>query len=103
MPPPAAPEFERPEPGEIIDRTGSFSFAVKPAEGAEGYLWGFFQNGEMVWENLRDEGQLSAAEYTISVGSEANNRFVPGELKVSVRASIDGQWSDASVVIVHLR
>jgi hypothetical protein len=103
VPPPAAPEFERLEPGEIIDRTGSFSFAVKPAEGVEGYLWGFFQNEEMVWENLRDEGQLSGAEYTISAGSEAHHRFVPGDLKVSVRASIDGQWSDAAVVTVHLR
>lgn len=101
--PPAAPGFERPEPGETIDRTGSYLFAVKPAEGAEGYLWGFFQNGEMVWENLRDEGQLSGTEYTIAAGTEAHSRFVPGELKVSVRASIDGQWTDAAVVTVHLR
>jgi hypothetical protein len=57
----------------------------------------------MVWENLRDEQQLSGNEYEILAGSEAHSKFVPGALEVSVRASADGQWTEATVITVYLR
>jgi len=97
------PVFEYPTDGGIIDYEGAYLFKVTPVEGADGYLWGFFQDGEMVWENLRDEGELSGTEYGIQVGSEAHGRFVPGEIEVSVRARVEGEWTEAGVVRVNLR
>jgi len=96
-------QIEYPADGQTVDYASDYSFKVEPIEGADGYLWGFFQDGEMVWENLRDEQQLSGNEYEILAGSEAHSKFVPGELEVSVRASADGQWTEAIVVTVYLR
>ena len=78
-------------------------FKLKPIEAADGYLWSFFQNGVMIWQNLRDEGQLSGIEYGIHPGSEGHTRFVPGEVDVWVRASINGQWTGAIIITVRLR
>lgn len=103
LPQPVVSRFEYPLDGQTIDYTGDYSFKVEPVEGADGYLWGFFQNGEMVWENKRDEQQLSGNEYEILAGSEAHSKFVPGELEVWVRATVNGQWTDAITVIVTLR
>ena len=64
-------------------------FKLKPIEGADSYLWSFFQNGEMVWQNLRDEQQLAGIEYGIHPGSEAHSEFSPGDVEVWVRASIN--------------
>ena len=97
------PSFIYPVDGQVLDYEGSYLFKVKPVPGAQGYLWGFFQNGEMVWENFRDEGVLSGDEYGIHPGTLANSRFVPGPVEVWVRASINGQWTDAAVITIHLQ
>jgi uncharacterized delta-60 repeat protein len=103
--PPATivPSFIYPVDGQVLDYEGSYLFKVKPVPGAQGYLWGFFQNGEMVWENYRDEGVLSGDEYGIHPGTLAHSRFVPGPVEVWVRASIHGQWTDAAVITIHLQ
>jgi hypothetical protein len=69
---------------------------------AQGFLWGFFQNGEMVWENLTDEGTLSGNEYGIVEGSVAYSKFTPGSVEVWVRAWIDDEWTDASIITIYL-
>jgi competence ComEA-like helix-hairpin-helix protein len=101
-PKPIVPVFVYPVDGQVLDYEGSYLFKVKPVPSAEGFLWGFFQNGEMVWENYRDEGILSGDEYGIHPGTLAHSRFVPGPLEVWVRASINGQWTDATVITIHL-
>jgi len=78
-------------------------FKVKAIPSAEGFLWGFFQNGVMVWENYRDEGTLSGNEYGIHPGSIAHSKFAHGDVEVWVRASINGQWTDATVITIHLQ
>ena len=101
-PKPVVPEFIYPVDGQVLDYEGSYLFKVKPVPSAEGFLWGFFQNGVMVWENYRDEGILSGDEYGIHPGTLAHSKFVPGPVEVWVRASIDGQWTDAAVITIHL-
>jgi len=101
-PKPIVPVFVYPVDGQVLDYEGSYLFKVKPVPSAEGFLWGFFQNGEMVWENYRDEGILSGDEYGIHPGTLAHSKFIPGPVEVWVRASIDGQWTDAAVITIHL-
>jgi hypothetical protein len=72
-------------------------------EDAQGYLWGFFQDGVMVWENLRDEGHLSSNEYGIWTGTTAHDKFSIGDVQVWVRAWVNGEWTDATVITIHLR
>ena len=97
-----APVFVYPVDGQTLDYEGSYLFKVKRIAVAESYLWGFFQDGVMVWENYRDEGTLSGNEYGIHPGSLAHSKFVPGDVEVWVRASINGQWTDATVITIHL-
>jgi hypothetical protein len=95
--------FIYPVDGQILDYEGSYLFKVTPMDGADGYLWGFFQNDVMVWENFRDEGVLSGTEYSIPEGSFAHNKFIPGSVQVWVRASINSQWTDPTIITIYLR
>lgn len=95
--------FIYPVDGQTLDFGGSYHFKVTPTEGADGYLWGFFQNGEMVWENMRDEGTLSGTEYGILEGSFAHSKFVPGYVEVWVRASINGAWTEPTIITIYLQ
>ena len=99
----SSPVFLYPRDGQTLSYDGDFLFEVEPIEGADGYLWGFFQNGEMVWENLRDEGATSGNDYGILSGSESHSRFEPGEVDVLVRASVAGQWTEAAAIAIYLR
>ena len=94
--------FEYPLDGQEIGYDGAYLFKVNPVKGAEGYLWGFFQNGEMVWENQSDEGQLSGNEYGIWETDEAHGKFIPGLLEVSVRANLGGQWTEPTIITIQL-
>ena len=76
---------------------------MKPIEGADGYRWVFIQNGVEVWDSFRNEQQLAGNEYGIHPGTEAHSKFVPGELEIWVRASIDGQWTYAGIAVIYLR
>ena len=89
--------------GQTLDYDESYLFKIEPTEVAEGYLWGFFQNGEMVWENLRDEGELSGVEYSILPANEAHNKIQRSELQVMVRAAIAGGWSEPLSITITLR
>jgi uncharacterized delta-60 repeat protein len=102
-PQPIVPVFVYPMDGQVLDYEGSYLFKVNKLPAAEGYLWGFFQNGVMVWENYRDEGVLSGNEYGIHPGTLAHSQFAPGPVEVWVRASIKGQWTDAAVITIHLQ
>ena len=103
LPRPTSQVFEYPRDGHPLDYAGSYLFKVRPIEGADSYLWSFFQNGVLEWQNLRDEKQLSGNEYGIHPESAAHGKFVPGELEVWVRASINGRWTDAIIITTRLR
>ena len=97
------PVFVYPAYGATLDYDGSYLFGVEPITSAQGFLWGFFQNGVSVWENLRDEGTLSGNEYGILPGTVAHSKFVPGSVDVWVRALINGQWTDATIITIYLQ
>lgn len=97
------PVFDYPVDGQTIDYIYSYLFRVEPVGNAQGFLWGFSQNGTLVWENLRDEGVLSGNEYGIHPGSAAHEKFVPGNVDVMVRVMVNGQWSDATTITITLR
>ena len=98
----SGPAFDYPVDGQVLDFEGSYLFRVHAVPHAQGYLWGFFQNDVMVWENYRDEGTLSGTEYGIHPGTVAHSSFAPGEVEVWVRAMIKGQWTDATVITIQL-
>jgi len=98
----SGPVFDYPVDGQDLDYEGAYLFRVLPMDEAQGFLWGFFQNGVMVWENYRDEGILSGNEYAIFTGTVAHAQFVPGDVEVWVRAWIDGDWTDATIITIHL-
>lgn len=95
--------FLYPADGQVLDYEGAYLFKVTPVEGAEGYLWGFIQNGNMVWENMRDEGGLSGDEYGIMDGTTAHSQFAPGYVEVWVRAGIQGNWTEPTVITIYLQ
>jgi len=97
------PSFIYPVDGQTLDYEGAYLFKVTPVEGADGYLWGFFQENVMVWENFRDEGGLSGTEYGILEGSIGHGKFATGPVQVWVRASINGQWTDPTVITIYLK
>lgn len=97
------PIFDYPQDGQTLDYPGAYMFRVHPVAGAQGYLWGFFQNGVLIWENWRDEGHLSSNEYSILPGTNAHTRFSVGDVQVWVRAWMGSEWSDATIITIHLR
>ena len=99
----AGPVFDYPVDGQTLDFEGSYLFRVQPIPSAQGYLWGFFQNGVMVWENWRDEGTLSSNEYGIHPDTVAHSKFALGAVEVWVRTWMNSQWSDATVVTIYLQ
>ena len=98
----SGPVFDYPVDGQDLDHEGSYLFRVLPMDEAQGFLWGFFQNGVMVWENYRDERILSGNEYSIHPGTVAHAQFVPGDVEVWVRALVNGEWTDATVITIPL-
>jgi hypothetical protein len=96
------PSFVYPTDGQTLDYGKSFLFKVNPVNGASGYLYGFFQGGTAVWENYHDEHILSSTEYGIATDSPGHRAIHPGALQVWVRALVDGQWTDATIININI-
>lgn len=97
------PTFIYPVDGQVLDYKNSYLFKVTPVSGANEYLWGFFQNNVLVWENLRDEGVLSGTEYGIDESSYAHSKFQQGLVEIWVRAKINGEFTDAAIITINLK
>jgi len=99
------PYFIYPVDGQILNYGNGhwYMFKVTSVPGASGYLWGFFQNGVMVWENYRDEGQLHGVRYDIGPSHPAYGILQPGAVTVMVRALVNGQWTNAAVITITLQ
>jgi lysophospholipase L1-like esterase len=97
------PSFIYPKNGQTLDYEGAYLFKVKPVPGASGYLWGFFQGGKMVWENYRNERKLSGTEYGIQPGTPAHKKFVKGTVAIWVRGLVNGKWTKATIITIHLQ
>jgi hypothetical protein len=98
----AMPSFVYPVDGQRLDFEGDYLFKVTPVPGVNQYRWGLKQGGELLWENLRDEGHLSGAEYGILAMTPAHNRFKVGRVEVSVQASMGNAWSDPRIILINL-
>lgn len=96
------PTVVSPSDGQTLDFNGNVSVSVDPVEGSSGYLYGFFQNNSMVWENYANERQLSGTEYTIAANTPAHAAIKPGPLQIWARASVNGAWTDATILNVTL-
>jgi hypothetical protein len=97
------PSFIYPKNGQTLDYEGAYLFKVEPVAGATGYLWGFFQSGQMVWENYRNERKLSRTEYGIQPGTPAHKKFAKGNVEVWVRGLVNGKWTKATIITIHLQ
>ena len=95
--------FAYPKDGQLCGYDGPFYLQVNPVKGADGYLWSFYQNGELVWENLRDEGSLSTNNYVFEKSSLAHDSYMPGDLTIGVRAKLFGGWSKEATITVKIR
>jgi pimeloyl-ACP methyl ester carboxylesterase len=100
-PSPTRPTVLSPTSGQMLDFGGTYTVEVSPVAGASGYLYGFFQDGSPVWENYANEHQLSGTEYSVPPSGHA--AFHPGPLDIWVRAYVNNQWTEASIVKVTLR
>lgn len=100
--PEAGPTFVYPQDGQTLDFGGAYMFKVNPVDQATGYLFGLFQNGTMVWENYRDEHQLSGTEYAVQPDSPGHSAFVRGPVQVWVRALVNNQWTNATIININL-
>ena len=77
-------------------------FQVNPVDGAEGYAWIFIQNGNVIWDTLKDEQRLADTEYSIPDTGILNDKFSPGELQVQVKTRIKGVWAEPAMIKVYL-
>lgn len=107
IPPTAVPRpnpavFVYPVHGQELGYSGDYLFMVEPMDGVDGFLWSFFQDGGLVWENQRDEGSLSSNQYGIYAQTAAHDRFHPGNVEVVVYVIAHGQWSEASSITILL-
>ena len=97
---PPGPVVTTPAFGQLVDYAGDLPVNVEPVSGASGYLYGFFENGTAVWENSRTISTLSGTDYTIKAGTPAHEAIKPGPVDIWVRALVNGQWTDATIIKV---
>lgn len=104
VPMPGAPEMVYPRNGQTLDLEGAYMFKVNRVASASGYLFGLFQDGQMVYENYRDTKKLSTnGEFALSPSNPAHNRFHTGNMTVMVRALVNGRWTDARTITITLK
>lgn len=98
------PTFVYPTNGQVLDYEGSYMFKVTPVQGASGYLFGFFQDGQMIYENYADDQTLSPdGEFALHRGNPHRLAFDPNlPTKVMARALVDNQWTNASEITITL-
>lgn len=100
----SAPEMVYPQNGQTIDLEGAYMFKVRPVDGATGYLFRLFQNGDMVYENYRDTKTLSSnGEFALWENDPAHAKFHAGQIKVMIRVYVENQWTDAREIYVTLK
>ena len=103
------PMWITPLDGETVPYPNDLVFEVAPVNGAVGYLYGFKENDQFVWENNANEGHLDGTRYILTKGStgyfavgNGANGQVSWPLQIWVRAYIlqGGQyhWTEASII-----
>lgn len=97
-------EMVYPQDGQVLDLEGGYMFKVKHIEEASGYLFDLFQDGKLVYENYRDGGQLSLnGEFALWDADPVHANFHAGNLVVTMRALVKGQWTDTRTINLILK
>lgn len=97
------PEMVYPVDNQTLDLEGAYMFKVKPVTGSSGYLFGLFQDGQMVYENYRDTRTLSSnGEFALWETNPFHAKFHTGPVSVWVRAYVNNQWTDARIITINL-
>lgn len=99
------PNMVYPQDGQTLGygAPNQYLFKVTQVAGATGYLFGFFQNGVLVYENWRDDKQLSRdGEFGVVPGTYGYSRLQQGDVEVWVRAYNGSVWSDPKIITIHL-
>ncbi|MCA9123222.1 MAG: PPC domain-containing protein, partial [Planctomycetales bacterium] len=94
--------FVYPGDGQDLDYGGTYTFAVTPVANAEGYMFGFYQNGQLVTYQYNHATDPEAAEFAIHPGDQAHADVAPGNAQVYVWARVDGQWTAPSGISINL-
>ncbi|MBI4138370.1 MAG: hypothetical protein HY482_02110 [Candidatus Wildermuthbacteria bacterium] len=100
-----APEMAYPADGQVLNYgyPHGYMFKVKQVAGATGYLFRFFQNSEMIYDNQRDGGQLSPnGEFAVWTNNPFYGRFKEGDVEVRAQALVGGQWGQTRVINIKL-
>src|SRR4051812_20407833 len=72
------PRWVTPSDGSPLPYMNDLTFAVDPIPGASEYLYGFFENGKMVWENYANGRHLSGTTYVLRKGSAGHRALGRG-------------------------
>ncbi|MBI2085978.1 hypothetical protein HYT74_01410 [Candidatus Daviesbacteria bacterium] len=100
----SAPEMVYPRNGQTLDLEGAYMFKVKPVAGATGYLFGLFQDGQMIYENYRDTKRLSPdGTFALRENDSNHAKFHTGPVKVMIRAYVNNRWTDAREITITLK
>ncbi len=95
---PGAPEMVYPGNGQTLVLEDAYMFKVKPVTGASRYLFGFSQNGVMISENYSSNG-----EFAIWPNDPVHTQFQAGNVTVSIKALVNGNWTDAREITIILK
>jgi len=109
----SGPQWITPHDGDTVPYLNDLVFQVQPVDNSVGYLYGFFENGEMVWENYANEGHLDGTQYVLKKGSRGHHALGSGAqwrvswpLQIWVRGYIHQgsqyHWTEASIINVTL-
>lgn len=100
----SAPVMIYPQNGQTLDLEGAYMFKVQPIPGAQGYLFGFFQNGVMIYENWRDTRRLSPdGVFNIWESDPAHAKFKAGPVQVWIRGWVNNRWTNAREITIILK
>jgi hypothetical protein len=105
------PRWVTPSNGSVLPYMNDLTFTVEPISGAGEYLYGFFENGKMVWENYANERHLNGTTYMLHKGTAGHRALGSGAggrpswpLQLWVRGYISSggghHWSEASIINV---
>jgi hypothetical protein len=94
--------FVSPQEGEIMDAS-HMTFSINPVPASEGYAWIFKQNGEVLWDTLKDEQRMTGKVYSLPDYEGFLEKVKSGELTVQVRARVKGEWSEPVEITVKVK
>jgi hypothetical protein len=101
------PKWLDPRNGDQLSATSKVSLQVAAMPGADWYLYGFFENGRMVWESWASEHLKATTRYTLpDAGRQALAAAANGKkswpVQLWARGYLHDHWSEASIITVTL-